>query len=299
MSTINEENIQLVPVDVFTGLRNKDTVQCVADVSDSLNNTYFEFESSDIDGTVSQFYAWFNTGAGSDPGGTGTGIEVSISTNDSAVAVATALDAALTADAGRFSNSRTTDTVTIESGMMGAVTAANDAGSTGFTFTSVTVGERFEFGATDDVSVTVEFGSVDVTASQLGETLLDSIQNSSNLTITVPAKEAVAALFKETLGSVDGDILTVGSDEIIGVGESKRFQNLKQYSKELVLRPSNESDLANAWAVWRARPNLTGLNFSGSELQVLELEFTAFRDSSRPEKVSVAGRGKVDKGMLK
>ncbi len=296
MSTINEENIQLVPVDVFTGLRNKDSVQCVADVADSLLGTYFDFDSSDIDGNVSLYRVHF----GGAPAADGrTLIDAGAVTGLSAEAVATALDSALSADAGRFSNSRTTDTVTIESGMIGAVSAATDSGATGFTFTSLVVGESFSFGATDDCSMSVEFGSVDVTASQLGETLLDSIQNSSNLTITVPAKEAVARLFKETLGTVDGDVLTVGADEVIGVGESKRFQNLKQYSKELVLRPSNESTLDNAWAVWRARPNLTGLNFSGSELQVLELEFSAFRDSSRPEKVSVAGRGKVDKGMLK
>lgn len=298
MSNINEANITLRPVDVFYGTRGKDSVTCVADVADSLNNTYFEFETIDIDGLVAPFFAWFDTGAGVEPAGTGTAIQVSIATGATAAVVATALDAALTASAGRFSNSVSSAVVTIEAGSMGALTSTNDAGATGFTFVSLAVGESFEFGATDDISLSSEFTYVDVMASQLGETLLDQIQNGNNISVTVPCKEVVAALFKETLGEVAGDVLTVGTDDVIGIGESKRFNNMKQFSKELMLRPANETTLVNAWTVWKSKPDLTGLNFSGSDLQILEIEFSAYRDSNRPAKVSLAAFGKSDKGML-
>lgn len=296
MSNINEQDITLRPVDVFYGLRTKDTITTVADVTDSLLGTFFDFESIDIDGTVTQYRLHFG---GAPAAGGRTLIDAGAVTDDTAADVAAAANAALSADAGRFSNSVSSNVITYESGAMGATTATVDGTTpTGFTFANVVVGEKFEFGGTDDVSLSTEFSYVDVTAAQLGETLLDQIQNGNNITITVPAKEVTAAMFKETLGDVAGDILTVGTDEIVGIGESKRFNNMKQFSKELMLRPANETDLINSWAVWKAKPDLTGLNFSGSDLQVLELEFNAYRDSDRPTKVSLAAFGKSDKGML-
>lgn len=301
MSNINEANIGLSPVDVFFGLRNKDTVTTVADSSGSLNSTFFQFDSTDIDGTSTLYYVWYDVNSlGVDPAPSGrTGITVLLATDATAATVATATDAAMTADSGSFSNSVTGSVVTIESGAMGLVTAAADgSAATSFTIASVTTGEKFEFGATDDVSFSTEFTYTDVTASQLGNTLLDQIQNGNNVTVTVPAKEVVAALFQETIGDVAGDILTVGTDKIVGIGESKRFTNMKALSKELMLRPANETDLTNTWVAWRAKPDLTGLNFSGSDVQVAEIEFSAYRDSARPSKVSLAAFGKSDKGML-
>lgn len=301
MSNINESDITLRPVDVFYGDREKFTVLCVADSSGSLNNTYWEFQNTDIDGNTTDYYVWYNVNsAGTDPAlANKTGVEVALATDAAATTVASTTETALSSDATiRVSSSVSSATVTVEMGAMGSVTDASDSGSTGFTITEVLEGQKFEFGATDDVNLTPSFNFVDVTASQLGETLLDQIQNGNNITVTVPAKEVVAALFEETLGEVAGDKEVVGSDTIIGIGESQRFQNMKARSKELFLRPANETDLTNAWAIWSARPDLTGLNFSGSELQVLELEFNAYRDSDRPQTVSLAAFGKSDKGML-
>jgi hypothetical protein len=75
------------------------TIECSADVSSSLNNTYFLISS-----TTTNYYVWFNVGgAGTDPAiGGRTGIQVAIAVNSSATVVATALAAALTAVAGVF-----------------------------------------------------------------------------------------------------------------------------------------------------------------------------------------------------
>jgi len=295
-NNINEANITLRPVDVFYGLRNKDKVTTVADVADSLLGTYFDFDSTDIDGTLSLYRLHF----GGAPAADGrTLIDAGAVTGLSAAGVASAADTALTADAGRFSNCVSGADLFVEAGSMGTVTAAVDGSvATGFTFLNQVVGDKFSFGATDDVSLSPEFSFVDVTASQLGETLLDQIQNGNNISVSVPAKEVIATLFQKTLGDVAGDNLTVGADIVTGVGESKRFTNMKALSKELMLRPSGETDLTNAWSVWRAKPDLTGLNFSGSDLQVLELDFSAYRDGNRPSEVSLAAFGKADKGML-
>jgi hypothetical protein len=303
MSNISESDITLRPVDVFYGLRQKTSIVLVDDVTGSLNNTYFVGVNTDIDGTTTTYYVWYNiNSAGSDPAISGaTGVEVAGATNATAETLATATVAAIDASALRLSavvDTASADKIYIENGAMGAVTATADTGSTGFTFAADVTGEKFEFGATADCSMSPEFSFVDVTASQLGATLLDQIQNGNNVTVTVPAKEVTATMFQETLGSVAGDTRTVGSDVIVGIGESQRFQNMKSRSKELMLRPANETNLVNTWTFWKAKPSFTDLNFSGEELQTAGFEFSMYRDSNRPTTVSLAAFGKSDKKML-
>ena len=301
MSTITESNITLRPVDVFYGDREKWTVTFVADSGGSLNSTYFTFQNTDIDGATTNYYVWFDiNSAGVDPAVSGsTGITVAGATGVTAATLAAAVVTAIDASAARVSAVQTSGVLTLEMGAMGAVADVADGGAaTSFTFASVTAGQKLELGATEDVELSTSFSLVEVTASQLGETRLDAIQNGSNITISVPAKEVTASLLQEMLGEVAGDVRTVGSDTIVGIGESQRFVNMKARSKELFLRPANEATLANAVCVWAAYPDLTGLNYSGSELQVLQIEFSAFRDSNRPTTVSVAAFGKSDKKML-
>jgi hypothetical protein len=82
-----------------TAQQEVDTIECVADVSSSLNNTYFFISSPTVD-----YYVWFNIGgAGTDPAIPGrTGIEVSVAVNASVILVSSAVAAALTAVTGVF-----------------------------------------------------------------------------------------------------------------------------------------------------------------------------------------------------
>lgn len=67
------------------------TIQTVADVADSLNETYFF-----LDTTNDHYYVWLDTGAGDDPLILGReGIRVSVTTNDSASNVASKIAAQL------------------------------------------------------------------------------------------------------------------------------------------------------------------------------------------------------------
>lgn len=302
MSNVTEGNITLRPVDVFYGERERFTVTTVADSAGSLNDTYWEFQNLDIDGNTTNYYVWYNVNAGgTDPAVSGkTGIEVALSTGATAAAVATATESAIDSSTARVSTKVLSNVVTVELGTMGNATDAADSSgaATGFTIAVSNQGTKFEFGATEDVELSPEFSFVDVMASQLGETLLDQIQNGNNITITVPAKEVTAALFQNTLGAVEGDTITVGGNTITGIGESRRFNNMKQYCGELMLRPANENNLANAVSIWKAKPDFTSINYSGSDLQIMELEFTAYRDSDRPTAVSLCAFSYPDKGML-
>jgi hypothetical protein len=114
------------------------TVTTVADVAGALGGTYFLI--SDPHAT---FYVWLDVGgASTDPAPDADyyGIEVDISSGATAAAVASAIEAALDLATGNWSASVADDVVTITALKKGAVVAAIDAGTSGFTVATTTAG---------------------------------------------------------------------------------------------------------------------------------------------------------------
>jgi hypothetical protein len=110
-------------------------IGCIADVSGSLNNTYFKLYSAPAN---KAFHVWFNV----DGGGTApvvansTAIEVEISQNDPAIVVATALSLTIAALFSRyFTTSRTGAAVELRTVGFGICSNTVDFG-TGFVFSN-------------------------------------------------------------------------------------------------------------------------------------------------------------------
>ncbi len=120
---------------VFIGQTQVQDIETVADVSDSLDGTYFLINSARNE---RKYYVWFSTGAGAvDPAVVGRiGIKVTIITDDTASDVALSLSAALLAS-GDFSTSITTAVVSVTWNKNGYVDDAVDSATpTGFTFST-------------------------------------------------------------------------------------------------------------------------------------------------------------------
>jgi hypothetical protein len=118
-------------------------VTCVADVSSSLNDTYFTINSINaLTEATKAFYVWFNVGgAGTDPAIAGkTPIPVALTADDSDDTVAINLESALAALTDDFSVTRLNEVVTITNVINGAVAGPLDTGTTGFTFSVTNVG---------------------------------------------------------------------------------------------------------------------------------------------------------------
>jgi hypothetical protein len=114
---------------------------------------------------------------------------------------------------------------------------------------------------------------------------------SANTTISMTLLEMTAARWTSIVGSVIGDEHTPsGGTLLTGLGESKRYRNLKQYAQELVLKPSNSSDDSRNLNFWKSYPAPASINFD-NELQGMEIEWRVFRDSTRPDAVSVMAFG--------
>ena len=120
------------------------TVECVADVSDSLNAKYFDIDTDGGQKTE----IWFDTDNSGTSAPTGSGsyndvIEVTqVGTNDSAERVAVAIASAINEDAGAHSTAEVSGiTVIITDASNAAVTSATmSAGDTGFTVTQKQAG---------------------------------------------------------------------------------------------------------------------------------------------------------------
>lgn len=121
----------------FTYNIEKNTVQCVADSSNSLDGDYFVLYSAN---DATKYHVWYNTSGGSapDPAPAGSvGIEVAIATDAAASAVASATQAAVDV-MGDFVATVSTDTVTITNAASGPSTdVANGVGLGAFTYTTL------------------------------------------------------------------------------------------------------------------------------------------------------------------
>jgi len=119
------------------------TVTTVADVSGSLNSTYFTFWAPN---NLQGFYVWYNiNSAGVDPAPAGLhGIQVTGATNATASTLGGATRTALAADATfvkYFTVSGSTTSVVLNAIQVGQATAAADGtAATGFTFAISTAG---------------------------------------------------------------------------------------------------------------------------------------------------------------
>ena len=98
--------------------------------------------------------------------------------------------------------------------------------------------------------------------------------------------------WSQIVGDVAGDSFTpMGGSKIVGVGTSKRFNNMKQFSKELVMKPSNSADDSENITIFNAFPDLTSITYSGTELHKMEVTFKAFIDTSKNDKVNLYAYG--------
>ena len=132
-----ETNAEVTIETGVTGVAEEFDCDTVADLSGSLNSTYFEFSTPD-----NEYYVWIDVdNGGTDPSITDkTGVEVEIARNDNADTVASAIQSAvnLLTDVNATVS---TNTVTITNINTGSVSDPTDgAQPTGFTLTVTTQG---------------------------------------------------------------------------------------------------------------------------------------------------------------
>ena len=219
--TVANQKVEPVSATFGEDIMQSENITCVADVSSSLNNKYFNFYTP---GGV-HHYVWFNVAAaGTDPAVSGaTANVVALSANATAAAVATASAAVMTAITG-FDCTADGAVLTLVGTVAGYAKASHEgAAASGFTFEVNYYGDTaLDLGAIDgDVVPTKETTYVDVMSHQTGANILSQISTGMTMSLPLVIKETAVTQLRKLLATGEGDTLSpdgtgVSSTEVQG-----------------------------------------------------------------------------------
>lgn len=174
----------------------------------------------------------------------------------------------------------------------------------------------------DDISLgytdaPVEFAAEvikkEVTADQKGEEVLVEIIQGNNLTISTTLKEfdrakidkfykdsGLATEFTDGACSIDPETNTTEAlctdnsgtwtpgTPVLGFGSATTGLNLATMAKQLKLVPIDTDEADNIVVFWKASPTPGSLNYSGVDETMLEIEWRAVEDTTKPAAISKA-----------
>jgi hypothetical protein len=299
MATVTGSTIQLSAADVTWGRRQRTCVALLSQSAGSYDGTYFTIEApSSISGPSVSYYVWFDLdNASVDPAPGGTGIEVDVTTGDAASAIATALAAAVGADANfrAIVDPSNNAQVLIDSEFIGKVD--NDAADNNTTLdiqvTSSGIGG--DLGKTSGgIEIAIEQEKIDITADQTGGIILDSVIRGAAVSVTMSLLEMTPERWENVVGSVSGDVFTPpGGTQLVGFGESRVYQSLFELGGELVLHPTRRaaSDRSYDVVLWKSAPVPSSYNFSGEDPTLLEVEFVGLANREVESAINILAFG--------
>ena len=283
---VREEKITLEPMDIFWGRRQRDSIQFVDDVGGAEAGKYF---------TIGSHYFWLDDGLAVDPAPVGfTGHAISLTNGDSASVLAAAAQTVIDAVAG-FNAKAELGLLTYEQDSPGAVTGLVD-GDTGYVITNIVIGDGRDLGGTGPIEASFSVDTTDIKASQLGTQILDQVVTAANLELSFDLLELTKENWQLMLSEVIGGQETVGPETVIGLGDSKRFKNMSQYARELVLKPVGSLDDSRNLHFWKVYPIIDSVNYAGDDISKMSLSWRALRDANKSNEISlmIFGDGKLN-----
>lgn len=298
-------NIQIVPVKVYFGRYECQTVTASADVASSHNSDYFHLYSG---GNATHYYVWMNVGgAGVDPAvGGATGIEVAFAANATGATIAQAIaDAilALAASDADFDVSVSGAAVCICAMQPGVTTAASTGvGLTGFTYSVQVEGTLDDIGYTDgDLEVTTDEKLLDITAHQTGVDILTSLRQGKTSEIGITLKETDVANFKLVFGQAGTIWTPSGGTEVVSWGTSTNGANVIDKAGKLILHPyaNSSSDYSEDLAFWKAHLKADSVTFSGENPMLIKCTFKCYTDDTRDTRADLFVYGDHTKNFKK
>ncbi len=292
--------------DAYFGTPHCRLITTVADSGGSLAGTYFELNgiqpaATASDEYFSEFLGYIYTGT--DPALSGrTGLEYTIANDATAEEVAQAIQTAIEGDVtfdALFSVSVSGAVITLENKYEGAITAEADGGS-GFTFKVANEGLGTFLGRTADaIEVAFTTNAEVVNTNQGAANKEDEIYTGSDVTATLNLVEVTTPLIESIFSAAIGDKVTVGSADIVGVGEARLFESLAARKGRLYLHPRrlDNNDKSKDLCFVRSAPKPQTLNFDGTALQQLSVQFDGYLDRNVDERYNLYIIGDWDEAL--
>lgn len=261
----------------------------LADDSDSLDGEFITIVGFDPEGEKTEYVI----GKGAD---TGEGeIDVTFATDATAPEVAEAFADAINGISDKpFVADFDGDKLHVLNRFRGKIENESVSG-TGFEYDLEIEGVLVDMGSTEGaVELGLEVNLFDVTTNQTGELIIDQIYQGASATISAEFVEVTRERFDTLIGEVTGDSVTpMGGDKVSGFGQSRLFQSMRSLGGQLVLHPIRlpKEDKSRDVTFWNSAPIVNGLNFDGTAPQALAVEFNAYLDDRKDEKINLWAKG--------
>jgi hypothetical protein len=221
-------------------------------------------------------------------------VAISYTQGDSAAVQASAAQMAMDGVAD-LSASLDGDTVTFENDFIGKVDADSGSNAPNFTFTQLQDSIGGDLGTTlEGIELSMETQVGVLSANQTASYVLGEVVQGAAVSMSMSLAEMTKERWETVIGGVVGDSFTpMGGTRLVGLGESKLFQNLFDLGGKLILHPLSNaaSDRTEDVIFWRCAPKPSTINYDGVNQQGLTVQFTAYLDRSKPEQINIFAQG--------
>ena len=289
--------IKLEAANLYWGREACRQVTLVDDVAGSLSGEYFFIDAKDIDGVSTEYYVLLEgTTPPSDPAPAGkTKISVSYSDDDSAATIAGLIQVAVDAVEGFKAEVVSGSQVHIENNYIGEVVDGDRSNAPSLSFSDDSGIGGFLGKTSEGIELAIETQSTEIQANQTGLLVTDEIFQGQTASLTAGFIELTKERLKSIIGgAVGGSYTPSGGTELTGGGDSRLFQSLKQVGGgKLILNPIRlgSSDRSEDVIFWISSPKPESINYSGTDVQVLNCTFTAYLDESKPSAIRLYAFG--------
>lgn len=286
----SEQTIFLEGANITWGKEQCRAITLVDDVAGSLEGEYFDLNVLDSSKVETNYYVLLDGGTAVDPAPAGkTKITVLYTDNDSASVIAGLMQVAI--------NAATDITATVDGAI---VTALNDeigmvtdevitnAASLSFEVISGTGGDLGK--TAEGIEITIETQSTEIQANQTGLIVIDEIFQGQTASCTAAFLELTKERMEYIIaGAVGGTFTPSGGTKMIGGGSSRLFESLKASGGKLIIHPQRLplTDRSRDFVFWISAPKPESINYSGTDVQVLNVTFTAYLDEAKPAEISL------------
>ena len=294
--TTNRSTVRVSAAQVSWGVQNK---FCVSTDSATLTGgEYFDFSSAGV-----LYRAWFDVDNGDTaPAAAGrTLVEIDLTApftaSDIGLAMKSSIEAIVESTLPVFyvDLSENNTCVCVKMINVGSVLDVAADGDTGFDIETTRTGIGGDLGRTQGgVSVSFEVTTLDITTDQGGTSIYDKIIQGVNASVSMSLLEMTPAKWELIVGQYAGDTYTPGGGtKVVGFGESRNFSSAFELGGKLVLHPLDRdaTDLSEDIAFWLSAPIPGSYNFSGEDVSLMEVEFSALPDRGINNAVNIFSYG--------
>jgi len=286
---------KLEPMRMYFGNRHCRSITFVDDTAGSLSGEYFDLNVITEEYEEKKYLVYLDNGSATPPtpASDQTLLQVSYTDNDTAATIAAAFVSAMTTATLPVLTETTTGTVDVLNSFLGLITVEVNTNAPSLTFAVDFLGSGGYLGQIGEASLSPEVGLIDVLDDAQGTIVQAQILTGTTAEISFDIREMTRERWQSLIGDVAGGSVEIDGKTQIGFGTSKLFQNLLDYAGRLVGHPvrlpfsNRDEDIC----MKRTAPNMSEINFSGSNLQAAPFTFTGYRDTLSATETNIVSYG--------